>query len=344
MIQFANLPAQERELYFRQTAILLSLPPHLIEKDFWVCFVLRLLFSIESVSPHLTFKGGTSLSKVFKAIHRFSEDVDFAVSREGLGFGGKHAPDEPGLSWSVREKRLQELGHKCRDWTRDELLPTFNEKLHQSLPGLSWSIDLVEDSNQNQQVLFRYPPSAITLSTSYNPSTVRVELTARTDNHPASNAIVRSYVAEQIEDAMGDADVHVVVLNSERTFWEKATILHQLHFLENPERLPAGYSRHYYDVYQLVREGFSRSAMSDMQLLPEVADHKRVYYRQGWARYDLARNPQTLELLPNLKIETHLKRDYELMQEMIFRSPPTFDEIIQPLKSLKNEVNEKQLS
>ena len=178
MIEFVNLPAHERELYFRRTAILLSLPPHLIEKDFWVCFVLRLLFSIDSVSPHLTFKGGTSLSKVYKAIHRFSEDIDFAVSREGLGFGGNHAPDQTELSWSVREKWLQELGRKRRDLTRDEVLPALTEKLNQSLSAQSWGIDLVEDPNQNQQVLFRYPVSAITLSNSYNPSTVRVELTA----------------------------------------------------------------------------------------------------------------------------------------------------------------------
>ena len=291
MIEFANLPAPERELYFRRTAILLSLPPHLIEKDFWVCFVLRLLFSIDSISPHLTFKGGTSLSKVYKAIHRFSEDIDFAVSRDGLGFGGNQSPDQTGLSWSVREKRLQELGHRCRDWTRDEVLPTLTATLNQLLPAQSWGIDLVEDPNQNQQLLFRYPVSDITLSNSYNPSTVRVELTARTDNHPSSNAVVRSYVAEQIEGAIGDADVHVVVLKAERTFWEKVTILHQLHFLESPERMPPGYSRHYYDVYQLVNEGFSGKAISDLQLLPEVADHKRVFYRQGWARYDLARNP-----------------------------------------------------
>lgn len=107
--------------------------------------------------------------------------------------------------------------------------------------------------------------------------------------------------------------------------------------------MPPGYSRHYYDVYQLVNEGFSRRAISDLQLLPEVADHKRVFYRQGWARYDLARNPQTLELLPNRKIEPQLKRDYESMQEMIFKEPPTFDEIIQTPKSLKTEVNRQKL-
>jgi predicted nucleotidyltransferase component of viral defense system len=91
MIEFANLPATERETYFQETAERSRLPAHLVEKDFWVCYVLRLLFSNAEIARYLTFKGGTSLSKVYKAIDRFSEDIDFAVSRESLGFAAAAA-------------------------------------------------------------------------------------------------------------------------------------------------------------------------------------------------------------------------------------------------------------
>jgi len=104
MIEFANLPATERETYFQETAERSRLPAHLVEKDFWVCYVLRLLFSNAEIARYLTFKGGTSLSKVYKAIDRFSEDIDFAVSRESLGFAAAAAPDALGISMEEREQ------------------------------------------------------------------------------------------------------------------------------------------------------------------------------------------------------------------------------------------------
>lgn len=119
MIEFANFPAAERELYFQQTAELAGLPAHLVEKDFWVCFTLQQLFGTSELAKYLTFKGGTSLSKVFKAIDRFSEDIDFAVSRDCLGFGDQGAPDLPGISMeeaasvaSRTSRRLVSIGLK----------------------------------------------------------------------------------------------------------------------------------------------------------------------------------------------------------------------------------------
>ena len=105
MNEFANLPATEREIYFQQTAERTRLPAHLVEKDFWVCFALQLLFTDQDLARYLTFKGGTSLSKVYKAIDRFSEDIDFAVSRESLGFDLATAPDAPGISMEERRRR-----------------------------------------------------------------------------------------------------------------------------------------------------------------------------------------------------------------------------------------------
>ena len=198
---------------------------------------------------------------------------------------------------------------------------------------------MVADENGNQQILFSYPRSALTLGNSYNPPRVRIELTARTDNHPSQPATVVPYVAENFPDAISDSSVNVEVLRIERTFWEKATILHQFHFQSDPGRVAPGFSRHYYDVYQLVERGYSESALKDVSLLSEVADHKNIFYRQQWARYDLARTPQTLELLPHSDIESTIADDYLAMQEMIFSSSPIFEEILSTLRDLKNRIN-----
>ncbi|MCF7963583.1 MAG: nucleotidyl transferase AbiEii/AbiGii toxin family protein [Pirellula sp.] len=212
MIEFANLPDTERETYFQETAERSRLPAHLVEKDFWVCYILRLLFSNAEIARYLTFKGGTSLSKVYKAIDRFSEDIDFAVSRESLGFTAAAAPDAVGISMEERRRRLTRLSASCLTWTTDSLFPAIRQALTNSLSTNRWSVDLVADENGNQQILFSYPRSALTLGNSYNPPRVRIELTARTDNHPSQPATVVPYVAENFPDAISDSSVNVEVL------------------------------------------------------------------------------------------------------------------------------------
>lgn len=339
MIEFANLPDAEREIYFQETAERSLLPAHLVEKDFWVCYTLRLLFSDAEIARYLTFKGGTSLSKVYKAIDRFSEDIDFAVSRESLGFTAAAAPDAVSISMEERKRRLARLSDSCRTWITESLFPTVDQALTNSLSTNRWSVELVADDNDNQQILFSYPRSALTLDSSYNPPRVRIELTARTDNHPSQPATIVPYVAESFPDAMSDSSVNVKVLKIERTFWEKATILHQFHFQSDPGRVALGFSRHYYDVYQLVERGYSESALKDVSLLSEVAEHKNIFYRQQWARYDLARTPRTLELLPHSDIESTIAGDYRAMQEMIFGAAPNFEQILSTLRGLKERIN-----
>ena len=338
MLEFANLPSEEQVLYFQQTAENMDLPPHLIEKDFWVCFALRSLFALPDFKDHLTFKGGTSLSKVYKAIERFSEDIDFAISRECIGFGDENAPDAEGISVEQRKKRLKELGEVCLAKVKDELFPALDKSFQQTLTVDGWELELIEDEKSNQQIYFRYPKSDITQEDGYNPSYVRIELTARTDNHPAEPRVVVPYVAEQFQDAIKEPQVQVTVLTAERTFWEKVTILHQFHFRENP-KIAAGFSRHYYDVVQLDLKGFSETAIEQIELLPEVADHKNTYYKQTWARYDLARDSKTLELIPHEKVIDAIRKDYEEMQEMLFGDSPSFDEILERLQKLKKKIN-----
>lgn len=340
MIEFANLPASERQLYFEQTAEKMDLPAHLIEKDFWVCFTLKVLFDLDEFKEHLTFKGGTSLSKVYQVIERFSEDIDFAVNRDLLGYGGEKAPDADGISGKERKRRLEGLAEACLTKVRDELQPQLNQGIEALISKSDeWSIEFKEDEKANQVLYFKYPPTSVTLTDGYNPHVVRIEMTARTDNHPSESASVAPYISDHYPDAFDDAKVTVNALLAERTFWEKATILHQFHFQNDPERVADGFSRHYYDVFQLVTKGISDSAIEMIDLLPEVADHKQAFYHQGWANYDLARKPQTLELMPHENIVATIKRDYEEMQEMMFGDTPDFDVILDCLQKLKQRIN-----
>ena len=339
MLEFASLSSEEKVIYFQQTADAMDLPAHLVEKDFWVCFALRVLFSLPEFKEHLTFKGGTSLSKVYKVIERFSEDIDFAISRDCIGFGEKNAPDADGVSGEQRNKRLKALSEACLAIVREELFPALDKAFQQALKVDGWMLELNEEQNSNQQIYFHYPKSDVTEDGGYNPSHVRIELTARTDNHPAESRTVTPYIAEQFQDAIKEPQVQVNALTAERTFWEKVTILHQFHFQENPERVTAEFSRHYYDVFQLDAKGFSETAIEQIELLPEVADHKNTYYRQAWARYDLARNPKTLEVVPHQNILATIKKDYQDMKEMMFGDTPDFDEILDCLHILKQRIN-----
>ena len=142
-----------------------------------------------------------------------------------------------------------------------------------------------------------------------------------------------------MESAIEKPEVVVSALKAERTFWEKVTILHQFHFQDDAAKIPPGFSRHYYDVTQLDSKGFSDSAIEQIELLPEVADHKSTYYRQAWARYDLARDRKTLELIPHDNIVSTIKDDYVAMQEMMFGETPTFEAILEGLHQLKKRIN-----
>jgi hypothetical protein len=114
MDTFLQLPASRRLLAFQQVDETMGLQAVSVEKDFWVCWTLRELFSLPGIGGHLTFKGGTSLSKAWKLIERFSEDIDIIVDKEALGFGGDAAPDKA-PSDKQRKARLESLMDACRE-------------------------------------------------------------------------------------------------------------------------------------------------------------------------------------------------------------------------------------
>jgi hypothetical protein len=128
-----------------------------------------------------------------------------------------------------------------------------------------------------------------------------------------------------------------VAIKVERTFWEKATLLHQQAHRQNA--IPARYSRHYYDMYQLAKSSVKGKALSDLKLLNDVVTFKNRFYRCPWAHYDSAK-PGTFRLVPDTTHLSELKSDYRQMKMMIFGKIPEFEQIIIGLKELENEINQ----
>ncbi len=342
MDDVARLPAADRADLFTVTGTGRGLTTQMIEKDFWVCWTLKRLFTLPDPPAGLLFRGGTSLSKVFGVIERFSEDVDLSFDRAGLGFGGQSDPVN--ATGKDRKRAIQELKKSCRRAIREQLLPqlvaAFSEALGES-PSTTWSLDLAEDDGDDQTLLFRYPPGAPSDADDDPPyirPIVRLEFGARSDHWPAVDATVTPYAATDYPGVFKVPACSVRALAAERTFWEKATELHKWHHAPVDKVLPDRRSRHYYDVVRLYEHESGQAAVRDVDLLLSVARHKTVFFPAAWAQYPDAK-PGTLRLVPPESRLPQLEQDYRKMQEMIFGEPPSFEHVLKVLRQIEHQVN-----
>jgi Nucleotidyl transferase AbiEii toxin, Type IV TA system len=332
----AQMSAKDRAAVFAETADRKRYSEAIVEKDFWVCWVLKQLFSVDALSKRLLFKGGTSLSKVFHAINRFSEDIDLAVDYVALGFTGDRDPRQEGISKSKRSGILDDMMVECRRYIGGDFLTAFRGRCEEILGKTdTWSLK-VSDQDPNS-VQFGYPVAS-TKRLDYVAPQVVLELGTHAEFVPHDDFTIRSFVAEEFPNVIAEGDVPVVALLAKRTFWEKATILHAEFHRPKDKATPPRYSRHYYDLAMLAQGKWRKETLADMQLLADVVKHKRTFYPSAWARYDLAR-PGSLQVVPAEDRKEALERDYGQMGEMIFGKPPAFGEIVETLKELEAEIN-----
>jgi hypothetical protein len=156
---------------------------------------------------------------------------------------------------------------------------------------------------------------------------------------PHSEHTITAYAAEAFPDQFDQAECTVRAIDAERTFWEKATILHHEAHRPKDSVIPERYSRHYYDLSLMAaNEGLKASAFGTLKLLDDVVQFKKKFYPRGWANYDAAK-PGTLKLIPPEHVLDVMHKDYAAMQEMIFGRNPTFDEIITSLSDLETQIN-----
>src|ERR1700722_9633625 len=313
------LSKNERGLFFKTASDIKKMPLEMIEKDYWVVWVLENLFSLEKLKPYLTFKGGTSLSKVYGLIDRFSEDIDLSIEREFFGFGEPHNP-ENAPSKKKQNAIIDNLSKACSNYVQTEMLASLKETFAAELRTTDgWQIFSDPEDPDAQSLLFEYPSNSP--KTGYIRPLVKIEIGARSEHWPVSEHKIESYVKEALKEKIHESEIVIRVLNAERTFWEKATILHQYAHLPENKKLPPRISRHYYDFFRLLSSEIKKKALIDTTLLERVATHKSIYFASSWASYGTTRK-ETLRLFPPVRILKELERDYALMESMFFREIP----------------------
>ncbi len=330
MREFATLPQEDRADALVVVAQEKGMHPAIVEKDFWVCWTLDYLFGESAFKDSFAFKGGTSLSKGFDLIERFSEDIDLIFDWRLLGY----EIEEP---WEKRSNTKQDafvrqINEDAGVFLRDSLMPEMLAYLEeQDITNASLRID--EDDPQTLR--FFYPQS---FSDDSILQEIRLETGALAAWTPTTVARISPYIAEAFPEAFARPATSVLTVSPERTFWEKATILHKEAFRTNG-RFPSRYSRHYYDLYKLAHSDVKEKALGDTDLLKSVVDFKMTFWRSNAARYDLC-VPGTMRLMPPDDSMPLVKQDYASMQNMIFGTAPDFYELMSEMSQLESEIND----
>jgi hypothetical protein len=332
MRNFAKRPEQDRRELFRATAQAMQIHEAIIEKDFWVCWILDHLFQTSPWKGNMAFKGGTSLSKAYHAIERFSEDIDLVLDWRLLGYS-KNSPWED-RSANKQDKFNTEANEQCSVFLANEFAPA----LSQSLKGLvPHEIGI---KAQKQEVLIQYPRS---FSLSAILPQIKLEIgPLAAALIPNEKMEIRPYAAEKFPHLYSTPSTTVPTVTAERTFWEKATILHQEAHRPHTSQLPSRCSRHYYDLYRLSRLPIKVKALAKIDLLKEVVAFKVKFYHSAWAKYEEAK-PGSLRLSPPTARIAELRKDYQNMQPMLFGTIPSFEDILAELVALEQTVNNKGL-
>lgn len=329
MFDLVNLDKNSLNDVITNTAIRKNLSPAIIEKDLLVCAILNYLFTECPWKDNLAFKGGTSLSKAFNLIERFSEDIDLILDWRIVGYETKEPLAE-------RSNTKQDALNKEFDVKTEEFLKsTFIPKLKEDLKSLiNRSLDI---SYENETIIIGYGNDYADESILH---VIRLEIGAKAAWTPTEAVTIRPYIAEVYPEQFGNASVSVRTTTPELTFWEKATILH--HEANRPDDLPVPprFSRHYYDVYRMAKLGILDRALEQSDLLEQVADFKAKFYPRKWAQYDLARIG-TLKLVPSEIHKEALKRDYAKMASMIYGERPDFDELMAEIAKIESKINSK---
>ena len=339
MNEFIEMTEERRRLVCVQTGAQLNLAEVAVEKDFWVCWTLDKLFRLPEWGNHLTFKGGTSLSKCWSLIERFSEDIDIVINRRALGFGGDNAP-EKAPSRKQAKKRLEGLSQATRTCVLEKISPALHDSIAADLPA-AYTWELAEDPDDpDGQTLSFYYPTAFPEGASYLRRTVKIEMGARSDTEPTESVNISTYISQAFPDLFSSANIAVRAVMPIRTFWEKAMLLHE-ETSRPPEkrRFREHMARHYYDLYMLIQAGVADKAAADLELFSRVLSHRKFFFRQNWVDYTTMVLGQ-LRLIPDEQQMPDWRSDYEKMQpEMFFGQSPEFDVIIETVRGFQERFN-----
>lgn len=310
-------------------------PPHLLEKDIWVVWTLSAIYE-SSLAEKLTFKGGTSLSKVYKIIDRFSEDIDLTYDiREvvpDLLRDGNPIP----ASASQAKKITDRVRDRLPRWIEHEVRPILLSALQRD--GLEANLSLASD--EKEKLILLYEP--IKFGTGYAASTIQLEFGARATGEPHQRHAIACDMAPAIH-GIEFPTARPLVMAAERTFWEKATAAHV--YCRQGRLRSERYSRHWYDLAAMANSGHAQAAIDDLALARSVAKHKSMFF----AEKDAERNPidyeaavgTEIQLIPEGGALNVLEKDYTAMLEdgLLATHQPSFADIISTCAELESLIN-----
>ncbi len=336
--------AERRDL-FLGAAARLGTPVQNVEKDFWVCWTLDVLFNgFASGGPRLLFKGGTSLSKAFGLISRFSEDIDITVFREDLG-QAVEAADLDRLTGKKRRAKLDAIRDACRAYIAGPFTTQLNELAAKGMSKGGFKMETDLDDKDGQTVLFWYPAVAATEG-DYIRAAVKIEAGAKSALDPHIAATVAPYVAQDLLDLNLSVD-NVTTVKPQRTFWDKVMILHGLHqWYENRGELRHGgqrVSRHYYDIHRLAQAEGVEEWQADQGLATDCATHARLFFGSPDLGLDTAA-AGSFTLSPGEKMRNDLEKDYAAMSGMIFGDVPSLDTVLSSVAAVQKTLNGASLN
>jgi hypothetical protein len=333
--KFLNLTDAERREALGVATSNSGRPAHLLEKDVWVVWCLDTLFS-SPLGEHLVFKGGTSLSKAYGAIRRFSEDVDLTYDIRAI------APDLVKTSDSNPVPQTRSQGRKWSDEVRDRLPNWVREKallvIRQRLEADKLS---AKAEAKDDKIFVTYDP--LETGSGYVSPTVMLEFGARSTGEPSELHDVVCDAAQYLE-TLEFPTAKPKTMKAERTFWEKATAIHV--FCVQGKLKGERFARHWYDLVRLDDAGIAEAALKDRKLASTVAEHKTWFFSEkdrAGAVIDYQKAVgSALKLVPEGKTRAVLEQDYKHMVDdgLLLDEPEAFDELMRRCADIEKRANE----
>lgn len=327
MKHYKSITAEDRRDLFIITAERMHLSEGIIEKDYWVCFVLDYLFNDSPWKNSLAFKGGTSLSKCYKIINRFSEDIDLVLDWRILGFKAM----DPYIKQSQNQlnKLKRDILNKSNDFLKSVILPRFESDLYELI---NEPFKVYMDGEDT--LCFSYPKL---FDESSILNEIRIEIGALSAWSPVERINIQTYAVQYAPSMFKDVNFTVISTQAKRTFWEKIIILHKTNF-RSDSRFPARYARHYYDIAMFYQSHYFQESLNDVQLRLDVLQFNQQFYFRNDYHLELAQ-PGHFKLVPTDSILSALKQDYISMSSMFFDTYPSFEELIDIIQIIENTIN-----
>ena len=306
-----------------------QLPEVIVEKDLWVSYVLEYLFNRCTYKDFFEFKGGTSLSKGYNLINRFSEDVDIVLNSRVLGIDIETVLALE--SKNQKQKKADELNTKALEFYETGLVSLFETEMNAEL-NKPIHVSL---NKEELAIYIEYPSS---YSDGYIRNSVKLEMGPLAAWTPNEKRTVKSFIQEFYPNLFFNSEFVVLITMPKRTFWEKAVILHQ-EANRKEGKIPPRYSRHYYDLYRMFSSYVKNDALADIALLNEVRKFTSSFYYRSWSKFEEA-VPGTFKMYPNAQYMHELENDYKRMQSMIFgNDAPNLKTVLDVIKQLEDEIN-----